>query len=170
MKIISFFLILFLFAAGSAAGQTECSVSAYVKDSDPKGLNVRMGAGTTFKAIGRIPFSDDGTMVNIIASNGKWVKISGAQNAEGKRVFSKSGWVFAPTLAISIVDSARAVNVWSTHSKKGSIVSTLAAGTEYMLESCKSDWIKVTIKGSGKPFTGWLPPGDHCGNPWNSCS
>lgn len=108
--------------------------------------------------------------MGIVASNGKWVRISGAQNVEEERVFTKSGWVYAPALAVSIVEAAQAQSVWSSNSKKSSIVSTLAGGTEYLLEGCSTEWVKITIQGSAKPFSGWLAPDTYCGNPWNSCS
>lgn len=152
------------------AKESSCNVSAYVKDAGAAGLNVRAGAGTNFKVIGVIPFDADGTVVKITASSGKWFKISGAHNAGGESVFDKAGWVYAPSLAVTALDNGKQVSVFTSNSKKGGIISTLRGGDETLLEGCAGAWLKITVQGSARPFSGWLTPGSYCANPWNSCS
>lgn len=163
-------LITFVFGA-QAQKETACSISAYINDRDPNGFNVRNGAGTSFKVIGAIPYNSDGTMVDIIASNGKWMKISGAHDAEGDRTFSKIGWVYASYLGVTITGKRPGtVKAYSTPSKSGKVVANLPIDAEYTLESCSGSWMQISIsKGSG-PVSGWIPAENQCGNPWTSCS
>ena len=103
LNILTVFSILILSAGifGQTDVESMCNVSAYVIDKDPKGLNVRSKPNGKSKKLGAIPFDKDGTMVTIIASAGNWVKIKEAWNMEEKTVFGKTGWVYAPLLAIS---------------------------------------------------------------------
>jgi SH3-like domain-containing protein len=165
------FLLLSFIAAVHGQQQTACSVTAYISDLDPKGLNVRSGAGADFETIGAIPFSGDGTAVDITASSGKWVKISGARNAEGDRVFSRSGWVYASLLAVSIGGGGRdgTAAAYATASKTSKVVARLPVDTQYALESCAGSWMKISIAKKDKMIPGWIPNENQCGNPWTTC-
>jgi SH3-like domain-containing protein len=164
-------IALFLTVTVNAQKETACSITAYITDTDSSGFNVRNGAGTSFKVIGAIPFNSDGTTVDIIASNDKWMKISGAQNAENDKTFSKTGWVHAPFLAVRIAGNGPGtVKAFSTASKKGKVVANLAIETEYALESCSGSWLKISIANGGGMISGWIPKENQCANPWTTCS
>lgn len=165
-------ILILSFAAGAAAqDEMPCGVSAYIIDSDRNGLNVRSGAGTNFKTVGAIPFNSGGTAVDITASNGKWLKINGARSAEGDNIFSKSGWVYAPLLAVSITGKRPGtVKAYSTASKSGKTVANLPIDTEYKLESCSGSWLQISIAKGNDSISGWIPKENQCGNPWTSCS
>lgn len=168
--LIILLILSFTFGA-NAQKETVCSITAYVSDRDPNGFNVRSGAGTNFKVIGAIPFNSDGTAVDITASNGKWMKISGAHNAEGDRTFSRIGWVYAQYLAVSITGKRPGtVRAYSTANKSGSVVANLPIDTEYALESCSGSWMKISIAKGGGMISGWIPKENQCGNPWTNCS
>lgn len=64
-----------------------CNISAYVIDKDPKGLNLRAKANGKSKVIGKIPYNYDGTLVDIIAAEGRWLKINNAKNVDDETVF-----------------------------------------------------------------------------------
>ena len=66
-----------------------CSVEAFVADTDKNGLNVRREDRANAESIGKIPFSEDGTIVNLTGTNFVgWVKINHAENMESETLFS----------------------------------------------------------------------------------
>src|SRR5437588_9582143 len=84
-----------------AQTEVRCEIRANLMDRDPKGTNVRTGAGNTFSILGNLPAENtDG--VTIIAGKGSWVKINKAEDEDGNTLFNKEGWVFASLLGMSI--------------------------------------------------------------------
>lgn len=168
------FLAVFLlaaFAVGSALGQTEthCRVYAYVYDKDPAGLNVRSGPGADFSVLAAIPLDEDGISVNVIAAQGKWFRISHAENAEGEPVISEAGWVFGPLLAIrSVVRNGSTIPLYASPTKRGKVRARVKDEEEFVIEGCRGDWILVRST-EGKNESGWLSPEGQCGNPRTTC-
>jgi len=155
-----------------AAADSMCSASAFIVDRDPNGLNVRSGPNGKSKRIGKIPFDKDGTMVTFIAAEGKWLKIKEVWNMEEKTVFSKTGWVYAPLLAITISkqdpdsDFANAYEMPSTNNK---VVARLPVFKEFRLEGCFESWLKVTIPGKKGSVSGWVEDKDQCDLAQTNC-
>jgi SH3-like domain-containing protein len=182
MKMKFFGLALILFVSANVFAQwnpaqtdvdSMCNVSAYIIDKDSKGLNVRSGAGSKSKAIGKIPYNADGTVVDIIGSKGDWVKIENARTAANDSVFSKTGWVYAPLLAISTRNSdgaAETVDAYEMPSTGNDIVAKLPVFKEYKLAGCFEGWIKITIPQKSGSIPGWLPSENQCDLPWTNCS
>ncbi len=152
-----------------------CNVSAFVMDKDPKGLNVRAGAGIKSKKIGVIPYNENGTIVDIIGSKGNWVKIEAARNAE-ESVFSKTGWVYAPLLGISTKRSDGQddlIDVYQSASmgdSADSVITRLPVATTYRLRGCYQDWLEITVPNKVKNFSAWLYADNQCELPWTTCS
>lgn len=171
-RILTVFSILILSASifgqiNSAQTDVEsmCNVSAYIIDKDPKGLNVRSKPNGKSKKLGAIPFDKDGTMVTIIASAGSWVKIESAWNMEEKTVFSKTGWVYAPLLAISTAKrsgEAEFVKAYEMPSRGNDVIAELPFFTEYKLAGCFEGWMKITIPQKDKNIIGWIEAEDQC--------
>lgn len=154
-----------------------CNVSAFVIDKDPKGLNVRSKPSVRSKRLGVIPFNKDGSVVDIIGSKGKWVKIESARNAENESVFSKTGWVYAPLLGISTKRSDGGkdsyIDVYRTIGSRNNVnnvITRLSVATTYKLEGCFQDWIKITVPNKVKNFPAWLHSENQCDLPWTTCS
>src|SRR5512140_467979 len=158
MRTFPFFLPLLCALAFTlnAQGQIRCDIKANLLDRDPKGTNVRSGAGTTFAVIGTLP-AEETDAVTVVASKPSWVKISGADDEDGKRIFNKQGWVFASLLGMSISwnpdDKLKKGdhNLYSEPNKKGRVLGRLPAESQVRLVGCDGKWAKVS---SGQK-TGW---------------
>jgi SH3-like domain-containing protein len=144
-----------------------CSVEGFVADTDPNGLNVRREGSSKGQIIGKIPFSKDGTIVHIIASdfNG-WLKINRAENMEGEVVFNREGWVSANLLATSTTGyDGSGVKLYEA-GKGTKVLSVIPSETVVKIVSCNKDWVRVKYK----TLIGWLDAGSQCGNPVTNCS
>ncbi len=180
MKITLFAAIFVLaFSAIISAQMTQleadsmCNISAYVIDKDPRGLNVRTKPNGKSKVIGKIPFNLDGTVVDVIGVDGKWLKIGNAKNVDDENVFSKRGWVYAPLLAISTKkddSDGDTVNAYEMPSKGNAVIAKLPAFEEYKLESCFESWVKIVIPQEKGSIFGWLPLENQCPLAWTNCS
>ena len=62
----------------------KCDIFAYVTDTDPQGLNVRSGASTKYRILGKIPSNET---VQIVAAVKNWVRADGRKkkNDDEKR-------------------------------------------------------------------------------------
>ncbi|MEZ5427320.1 MAG: SH3 domain-containing protein [Pyrinomonadaceae bacterium] len=166
--------ILMFGAVSFVPAQTEnsCDTWAYIIDDDPNGLNVRAGAGSNFKVSDTIPKDADGTSVNIVGSKGKWLKIKLAENSEGENVFSGSGWIYGPLVALRTRGSGASENelvkLYDGAKTSGRVVGRLKMETEVTLLGCKAAWVEVAFPGKSDK-TGWLPPESQCGNPVTTC-
>ncbi|MEZ5347337.1 MAG: SH3 domain-containing protein [Pyrinomonadaceae bacterium] len=172
-----FFILCFAVSGFAQMTQAEadkmCNVSAYVIDKDPKGLNVRAKPDGRSKVIGKIPFNTDGTVVDIIAAEGKWLKIENAKNVDDETVFSKTGWVYAPLLAISTMKQdgdGDTVNAYEMPSKGNAVIAKLPAFEEFKLETCFESWVKIVIPQGKSSIFGWLPLENQCELAWTNCS
>lgn len=101
--------------APAPAGQVACSFGAFVSETDPAGLNVRAGPGTTHKVVGTLPpvkLSGDEppvrAMVEVEVSAGAngWFRIAKARDNEmltdapPRPMFKGSGWVSGRKLTV----------------------------------------------------------------------
>ena len=173
---IRFVLVVLIFStsvyAQTGLVESICQTSAYIIDKDPKGLNVRKKPSGKSSVFGKIPFDKDGTMVTIIASAGKWVKIKEAWNMEEKTVFSKQGWVYAPLLAISIANPTgerKLINIYESPSIDNAIIVKLPPFKEYKLAGCFESWIKVTIPQKKQSISGWVKEENQCDLAQTNC-
>jgi SH3-like domain-containing protein len=155
-------------AANVHAQESSCNISAYVTDKDRNGLNVRKGAGTNFSPIGKIAYSDDGIIVQIVGSSANgWLKITSAETTEGKVLFRGSGWVSGRMLGTSTTGyDGRFLTLYKLPNAKSGAVTEVPPETVVTLAGCSGGWIKVTYKS----FTGWLDEDSQCGNPVTNCN
>lgn len=101
--------------APAPAGQVACSFGAFVSETDPAGLNVRAGPGTSHKLLGTLPplklSGDDPpvrAMVEVEVSAGAngWFRIVKARDNElltdaaPRPMFKGSGWVSGRKLTV----------------------------------------------------------------------
>lgn len=101
--------------APAPAGQVACSFGAFVSETDPEGLNVRAGPGTSHKVLGTLPpvklSGDDPpvrAMVEVEVSAGAngWFRIARARDNETltdaapRPMFKGSGWVSGRKLTV----------------------------------------------------------------------
>lgn len=107
--------------APAPAGQVACSFGAFVSETDPEGLNVRAGPGTSHKVLGTLPpvklSGDDPpvrAMVEVEVSAGAngWFRIAKARDNEmltdaaPRPMFKGSGWVSGRKLTVKSQASA----------------------------------------------------------------
>lgn len=111
-------------------------------------LNVRAGAGTSYKIIGKLQRYD---LVNVINIKGKWAKI---------KYNSKYGYVSVKYLrqytdgleSWKCTTSAR-VNMRNKPTTKGSyVILKIPKGTRLEVQKESNGWLKVNYKG----HTGWI--------------
>jgi SH3-like domain-containing protein len=145
------------------AGETSCTINAYVFDIHPNGINVRTGAGKTFDILGQIKPDENGVIVEVIASSEPWLKIENAERIEGDSPFSGNGWVFSSQLAMNTRMKAK---LYSRSNTKSKVLANLPEDEEVTLVACKGDWAKVRYG----QYQGWLKPEAQCGSPVTSCS
>jgi uncharacterized protein YgiM (DUF1202 family) len=150
------------FSQGASKPSTACSISAYVIDKDANGLNVRSGAGKTFKNLGVIMPDEDGVMLDVIGATGSWLLINNAETLSGKNTFSNKGWVFASMLGTSTRGDSK---LYAKASAKSKSVATVPTESEVTILGCAGGWAKVKY-GSKQ---GWLAPDHQCGNPVTTC-
>lgn len=101
--------------APAPAGQVACSFGAFVSETDPAGLNVRAGPGTSHRVVGTLPpvklSGDDPpvrAMVEVEVSAGAngWFRIARARDNEmlteaaPRPMFKGSGWVSGRKLTV----------------------------------------------------------------------
>lgn len=160
--ILSFAFPVNAFSQTVAKPATACDFYAYVIDKDAGGLNVRSGAGKTFKNVGKIMPDPDGVMLEVKGSTGSWVMIENAETLSGAETFSGKGWVFASMLGMSTRMKAK---LYSSASLKGKTLATIPAEEEVTLLGCSAGWAKVKYANK----QGWLAPGSQCGSPVTTC-
>jgi len=147
--------------------QKACQIYAYVIDKDPQGLNVRTKPSTSGEILGKLPTNTDGVLVDIIASQGNWVAINKAENAEGKVVFQGKGWVYTSKLGTSTRGyDKKKVSVYSRPDTGRKEVGTIPSSTQVTLLGCQGKWAFVGYK----KLQGWLAVDDQCGTPLTTCS
>jgi uncharacterized protein YgiM (DUF1202 family) len=160
--VLSFVFPVNSFSQTVAKATTSCNIYAYVIDKDPNGLNVRSGAGKTFKSLGKIMPDEDGVMLEVVGATGGWLLIDNAETLSGAETFSGQGWVFAPMLGTSTRGKSK---LYSQANTKSKAVATVPTEAEVVIVGCSGDWAKVKYGGK----QGWLAPDHQCGNPVTTC-
>lgn len=154
--------------AGGGEVVTPCDVEAYVIDRDPKGMNVRAGAGRAHKIIGNLPNQDvEGVRVHITGSNGEWVRIDLAteEGGEQDRTFFKGeGWLYGPLLGVDGVGGG--TKLYQEPKQRSRVVGNLPGGSEgATVRGCNGKWMYVEYK----KLRGWAAPGTLCANSLTTC-
>ena len=120
-------------------------------------LNLRLGAGTSYKTIITIP---KGKIITSTERKGAWYKVSYTYSLKGKNV-SVTGWVTGSYLKESYIYSNtsgiyyftnKTVSLYPTPDRKNKAVSTLVAGngllsTQKVVNSIGQTWYRVSYNG-----------------------
>src|SRR5215831_6447208 len=127
----------------------QCDVRAYVLNGGSGGVNVRAGAGPTFKIAGNLPTQKvEGIAVHITGASGQWIRIDRAIEEGGatdRVLFSGSGWISSKLLGISgtAIDNG-ATNLYQTKSKQSAVVIRVPAGDDSIkVRGCNGRWMFV---------------------------
>jgi len=142
-----------------ATKQQKCDISVYVTDKDPQGLNVRNGASSNNRILGKIPGNET---VQIVATSGSWAQIKNIGSG-----FKGTGWAYLPNLGISTRGyNTNGVNIYSSTNPTSRKLGKVPASTSVKLLGCQGQWAQVEYKG----IKGWLARLDQCGAALTSCS
>jgi len=144
------------------AENAPCEISAYVIDRDPAGLNVRSGPGSSFSVVSKLAHSDEGPIVGIIGSQGKWMLIDRAESIESEELFKGKGWVYGLLLGTS---TRYKVKVLKDPKPKSQVIGSIAAEEEVKIVGCKGGWARVQYGN----LEGWIEPESQCPNPVTTC-
>lgn len=146
--------------------QRTCEISAYVIDTDPKGLNVRSGAGNNYKIIGNLPTTTAGVVVDLTASQGDWVQLSRAESPQGVE-FQGTGWVYSSLLGTSTRGyGSGGVSVYASANTQSSAIGRIPEQKTVKLLSCDRTWALVEYQG----LKGWIALEAQCPSPYTTCS
>jgi len=154
----------------AAATGAVCSISAWVNDSDPNGLNVRAGPSRNAAIIGRLPLDDDyfPAEVSITGAQDGWFRIDKAvlddyTATQPKVVFEGEGWVSGRLLGLLVNDPDLHTAPW----EESPVVAHLfyqdangnVAGADSFrvtrLITCQGDWVQVEGIFIDTQLTGW---------------
>jgi hypothetical protein len=159
--------------AAFAQAESKCDIIAFVTDP-ASGVNVRSGPGKDFSIVKTVPKDPGRTIFRVSASKGGWLKVTLAENsrAPADKVFSGTGWVFAPVL--SLTELRDYYKVFEGPSRNSKRIDISLHDHILPLAGCKGGWVKVELPVTGtgvaeKKRTGWLPAGTWCGNPAYEC-
>lgn len=180
-------IVLALSAVHAKAASNVCDFRAYTDDSDPAGVNIRSGPGTSFPIVGVLqPESDESgdftPEFSVLRFDAGWVEIAGAvagQYGDGpeRAVFEGPGWVSAKLIRFEVEDPALRsapdlgasevvnlgyldgdTNPWSLDQL------TLTA-----IHGCDGAFVDLTFTNAGgKSVRGWAT--DLCENQATTCS
>jgi uncharacterized protein YgiM (DUF1202 family) len=152
--------------AASPQSEQTCEISAYVIDTDPKGLNVRSGAGSNYKIIGNLPTTTAGVVVDLTASQGDWVQLTRAESPQGVE-FQGTGWIYSPLLGTSTRGyGSGGISVYKSANTQSAAIGRIPEQTTVKLLSCDRTWALVEYKG----LKGWIAPDAQCPSPFTTCS
>jgi SH3-like domain-containing protein len=175
--ILAFFVVPALFPgvpvqAGEVpnAGLIPCDCTAYVIDTDPKGLNVRSGPGADYPITLTLP-TNYPVEVSITGSVGPWMSIERAyifaDDGMTEDVDRKiGGFVYGPLLAVQTRPGGRMlIPLYAEPDAASGVVAELPMEIEAVLTGCRGTWVRV----KHGDVEGWLDPASHCGNPVTTC-
>lgn len=148
------------------SNQKSCNIYAYVIDKDPQGLNVRANPNINGQVLKKLPTNTDGVLVDIVASQGNWLAINKAEDANGKLLFQGKGWAYASKLGTSTRGYDK--NKVKVYARPGGVrkeVGTIPSSTQVTLLGCQGKWAFVGYQ----KLQGWLAVDDQCGNPLTTC-
>lgn len=171
------FLVLALPLLATAQTETACELAAFVSDPS-SGVRVRAGAGTDERVLQTIPADKNGTLVFIAGSRGDWLKISSAVNSRRKKVFSGTGWIYAPLVSVRLAGyegfKSGKMKIYRTPDRAGETIDFTDFGITAEVYGCQGDWFKVRLPVTGTgtgdiKLFGWVTAGSFCGSPWEDC-
>jgi hypothetical protein len=150
--------------------QDACSVSAYVVDEDPNGLNVR--DAPEGKVIGQLPRI---AMVGMREAKDGWVRYEGAEDWDAAGEPPQAGWVHASLLGVDIKTPEE-------YGPGTQPVLRVAPSDDAKSRAIRLDPVKVELVGcsgafweaeatlvDGKVQQGFLGRDSACGNPQTTC-
>ena len=161
------FSALALMSAVPAAAQqrgARCNISAYVIDTDPRGLNVRAAPSTRARILRRVS-ADYPPRVEIRGQSGDWFRVTRVTNAEDFSVlFRGEGWVHVSMLGFGVANyDPRLYAAPSRQSR--TLVRLVPDESRVDLIGCAGDWARVR---AGRRI-GWMSRGGICSNPLTTC-
>ena len=144
----------------------NCSISAYVNDPDPQGLNVRNAPNSSARILKKLPTNTPAVFVEVTASQGQWVEINKAESDTGATIFQGKGWVFASLLGTSTRGyGTSGVTVYASPNTRSRVVDRIPPEKEVSLLSCSGSWAYVSYQ----QIKGWIAKVDQCPNPLTTC-
>lgn len=172
-------------AAGADAVATDCTITAWSTDKDPKGLNVRAGPGAGSAIIGTVPPPykvEDRTFaaeVTITGSRDGWFRIVKATVNDyvtedpSEIAFEGEGWVSGGLLGLWVegpqLHSAPSPDAVVTADFSGKRDGDY--GPDYFtverLHACQGYWVEVEGSYFGERARGWTS--DTCSNQVTTC-
>lgn len=176
-----FFAIL-LAAALPPAATAQCSLDAWVEDSElPKATTkVHKSPNLTSKELADIPFAgeEDGDQAMLRVTGYStarvdkywtgWLRISEATTVDGKELFKGDGWIPVNRVRTNVqTPTNKAAAIYATPSKKAKRSGTIP--TESMVEIVGFNCFGFKVR-SAKGKTGWLPRESSCGDPVTTCN
>ena len=152
----------------TAVTQQACSVTAFVADTDPAGLNVRSGPGSNFDAIDALP-TNEPVEVSIVGATDGWFLINEAYR-QAQQELEQPGWVYAPllgvtTTSLNISDPDAPATLYEAPDGFSNVNAAVPKFTEVTLLSCSGNWLQV----QSDTANGWLAVGEQCSNPTSTC-
>lgn len=171
-----------LVSAATADEISACKISAWVKDNDPAGLNVRAGASRDAAIIGQLPLIEAyfPAEVSITGSKDGWFRVDRAvlddyTGAEPEVVFEGEGWVSGRLLGLllNIPDLHTEPSLESpvvAHLFYESPEGNLAGSDSFIVTSllaCQGDWVQVDGTFIDTHLTGWTTR--TCANQVTTC-
>ena len=188
-------LTLLMFTALSTAqAETEaCSVSMWVNDPDPKGMNVRDAPNGKATVLGQFP---QGTEFTAINAKGGWIQFKDpiafepekGREWEPRTEGPQTGWLHGSLLHTSLRDrrkgdeqhehfaiypkpddSLKPIVEWG-HADQYSPGNDWAAVQKIL--DCHKGWLKVDLKDPKDKttiHTGWIHPDNQCPNQVTTC-
>ena len=166
----------------AAATIAVCSISAWVNDTDPNGLNVRAGPSRDAAIIGRLPQDDDyfPPEVSITGTQDGWFRIDKAvlddyTATQRKVVFEGEGWISGRLLGLLVNDPDLHTAPWAEspvvahlfyQDSNGSVAGADSFGVTRLI-SCQGDWVQVEGTFIDAQLTGWATR--TCSNQVTTC-
>lgn len=111
-------------------------------------LNVRAGAGTSYKIIGKLQRYD---LIEVVKISGNWAKVK--YNNKYAYVYAKYLERYTDGLESWKCTTSARVNMRNKPTTKGSyVILKIPKDTKLVVEKESNGWLKVTYKG----YTGWI--------------
>ncbi|HEV2866938.1 MAG TPA: SH3 domain-containing protein [Allosphingosinicella sp.] len=151
--------------AGERAMETPCSISAYVTDRDPHGLNVRAGPSTR-AAVLRVVSNAGSGVAAVRARRGGWFRVAAIVDAESEaELFRGDGWVHRSLLHLD--GTAADPRLYAAPRRDARVLARVDPDeADLVLIGCSGAWAQVHVRGR----TGWLSPDGQCSNPLTTCA
>jgi hypothetical protein len=161
------FLALALGGSATAAvdAYRSCSISAYVIDQDPNGMNVRAAPSAKARVLKVVNGPNSGT-TKVRGYQGGWFRVSEIAAAEeDATLFKGDGWVHGSLLHVDVAGGDP--NLYDGPTRRSQLIKRLSGDQEGVtLVSCSGNWVQVRVLGT----LGWLSPAGQCSNPLTTCA